>query len=982
MSFITRLLCMALAVSVLLAGHMARALDISEPVTGPVDTGTTGSELDEDANHAISGGGGVSVEATPPAPGAVVIIDHTDTRNVVIDGPVTVHDRSEDDLVDFDANNAIGVLVGRAAPVQGTISFGSQAFINLTDDKPRVDVDEDGVFDGIYDDSGAYRGGATAQDDGRVGVYVPQNLSGDLLALNGARISVTADDGGGFIIEGDITGRVNLAATLIYIGADASDDAVSVGIYGDVSDFVRLAGSVSATGQNVVGLRVSGNLARSLQFEGATAVSGFATTVVSSAGDPQTLLDANELGAAAAGVKLTGNVGEGVLVNGNINAVTTPGESQSLQAISEARVDAGDVTGLKTQPYHYDQNRTVGSISSFGDAPALVMDGGTYGSVVERFVDTTNDGGDGTDDSLYLTQNFSYSHSLINRGTITANGLNDGYAASAVEISRTAATTISGGVLNAGNISARAYNNDATAISLMGNAELQDGGRTRGDVLLNEGTISANVTTNVETSPGVTATSHGATAITIDAGVSLPSGAEFINRGQVSASQVHIDAEGQMTSGAATAFDFSARTDAIALTQELARNDVFDSGLGKYLANGDLDLDRSGIINDDGTASPDGFVTTADVIAPSISGAIIFGSGGDTLAQSAGTISGAIDFGGGANVFTLTSAAGEAAMTDFAGTLASSGSLDISLSGLSSLTLEGQAALGPVAVSTLSLAGQANLGVVIDPAAPPQTALIFADNFAVSGTEFTLTPHVTALVAAPVSFAMIETNSDLSALDATLNDHLGAEVGFVYEVALSRQELGATQSITATFALKPAEALALNTVEAAAYPVVVSHFATEAPLGNALIGLNDATGFATAFDQILPQYGDGTMLVHAALLEGANGAVSERMRLVSQGAQLGSHGWGQQFGGYVDRSATQAVPEIGGNGFGFAFGYDARVGKIDALGVFAHLMWSNIDESNGSVSDVHAEMVGLGFYAGEHFGPALWHVNATVGTGS
>jgi hypothetical protein len=164
--------------------------------------------------------------------------------------------------------------------------------------------------------------------------------------------------------------------------------------------------------------------------------------------------------------------------------------------------------------------------------------------------------------------------------------------------------------------------------------------------------------------------------------------------------------------------------------------------------------------------------------------------------------------------------------------------------------------------------------------------------------------------------------------------------------------------------------------------VVVSHFATEAPLGNALIGLNDATGFATAFDQILPQYGDGTMLVHAALLEGANGAVSERMRLVSQGAQLGSHGWGQQFGGYVDRSATQAVPEIGGNGFGFAFGYDARVGKIDALGVFAHLMWSNIDESNGSVSDVHAEMVGLGFYAGEHFGPALWHVNATVGTGS
>jgi hypothetical protein len=150
----------------------------------------------------------------------------------------------------------------------------------------------------------------------------------------------------------------------------------------------------------VVGLRVSGNLTRSLQLEGLVSVSGFASTAVSSAGDAETMLDANELGSATAGVKLTGRVGEGVLVGGDINAVMTPDETQSLQAISQARADAGDVTGLKTQPFHYDENRTSGSITSFGDAPALVVDGGTYGSVVERFVDTTNDGGDGTADSL------------------------------------------------------------------------------------------------------------------------------------------------------------------------------------------------------------------------------------------------------------------------------------------------------------------------------------------------------------------------------------------------------------------------------------------------------------------------------------------------------------------------------------------------------------------------------------------------------
>ena len=443
-----------------------------------------------------------------------------------------------------------------------------------------------------------------------------------------------------------------------------------------------------------------------------------------------------------------------------------------------------------------------------------------------------------------------------------------------------------------------------------------------------------------------------------------------------------FDADGATSTGAATAFDFSARTDAIALTQELPRNDIFDAGLGKYLGAGDLDLDRSGIVNDDGTASPDGLVTTADVVAPSISGNIVFGIGNDTLVQRAGTINGAVDFGGGANAFSLASQTGETATTGFTGTLASAGSLAISMSGLSSFTLEGQAAVGTLALSALTLEGEANLGVVIDPTALPETALIFADSFAVSGTQFTLTPHVTALAADPVSFAIIETNTDLSALDATLNDHLGSALGFIYDASLSTQDLGATQSINATFSLKPADALKLNAVEAAAYPVVVSHFAANGPLGNALIGLNDEASFAATFDQILPQYGDATMLLQAAMLEGANGAVGERMRLVTSSAQLGSHGWAQQFGAYFDRSGTDAAPETTGNGFGFAFGYDARVGKLDALGIFGHLMWSNADETNGSTNDVHGEMFGLGFYAAENFGPALWHMNATLGTGT
>ena len=154
MSFTSRLLRMASLLLAVFAGQSSYAFNITTPVTGPVDTSTTGGVLNEDGDHTVSNEGSVTVDGTPAAPGAVVIIDHSDTRNVVIDGPITVNDRSEDEITDFDANNAIGVLVGDGAPVSGDITFGSLSHITLVDDKPLADEDGDEYVDGIYNDSG------------------------------------------------------------------------------------------------------------------------------------------------------------------------------------------------------------------------------------------------------------------------------------------------------------------------------------------------------------------------------------------------------------------------------------------------------------------------------------------------------------------------------------------------------------------------------------------------------------------------------------------------------------------------------------------------------------------------------------------------------------------------------------------------------------------------------------------------------------
>ena len=194
MSFTSRLLRMASLLLAVFAGQSSYAFNITTPVTGPVDTSTTGGVLNEDGDHTVSNEGSVTVDGTPAAPGAVVIIDHSDTRNVVIDGPITVNDRSEDEITDFDANNAIGVLVGDGAPVSGDITFGSLSHITLVDDKPLADEDGDEYVDGIYNDSGVYVAGSFAQDDGRIGRL-------DALGILGQMMWTNIDEGNGALSD-------------------------------------------------------------------------------------------------------------------------------------------------------------------------------------------------------------------------------------------------------------------------------------------------------------------------------------------------------------------------------------------------------------------------------------------------------------------------------------------------------------------------------------------------------------------------------------------------------------------------------------------------------------------------------------------------------------------------------------------------------------------------------------------------------------
>ena len=110
------------------------------------------------------------------------------------------------------------------------------------------------------------------------------------------------------------------------------------------------------------------------------------------------------------------------------------------------------------------------------------------------------------------TGEFFFSHGLVNRGSIEANGWYDGVKADAVLLD---GATIHGGLFNSGTISATAYNEDARALIIGTGAELNDGLRSDNAVLLNEGTISAFVGTHTGQSDFDETETYQAIAITL-----------------------------------------------------------------------------------------------------------------------------------------------------------------------------------------------------------------------------------------------------------------------------------------------------------------------------------------------------------------------------------------------------------------------------------------------------------------------------------
>lgn len=1012
---------LVLIMSLVIVGPGAFAFDVKVKTTSPVASGTDGT-LDSDGRHTITSAGSVVLDGNP-AGDIAVTLDHVGIVKTLINGVISVLDDHQNNATLYDTSNAIGLQIGTGTQaIGGDVTLGLLAAIRLLDTRARVDNDKDKTLDGITNDKDTastsddvYVAGAYAQDTGRIGVQLGAALTGNLYAQAGSNVLVETNDGYAFFINKDVSGYLHLNGNINLTGNDTTADnttnLAAVRLTGNVGQFYRQGGAVSVRGENATGISVEGVIGQSLQLEGSVTVAGFQSSRLSNNGlvSSETKLDTKELKLSAAAVKLSGNINEGLLINGPINGAVSKTESDSTSAISKNRTNNQNVTASKNRPYHFDENRRTATITSYGNAPVIEIDGGTIGSVVERFIDFNDDDVD-KDAHEVISQTFAYSHSLINRGTIFANGLNDGIGATALRIGKTGnvSTALPGGVLNTGTVRATAYNNNAVAIDIANNdadiaIDLGNGGRTtRKDVFLNEGSIFATIRTNTKTKSSVTKSTHSAIGVRLAGTVDLPASVGnnpplFINRGRVNTTSTHFGQVNNKTTiktgEKAIAFDFSAYNDALDFTQELRRNDTH-LGDGKYRAGGDEDLDRVGTTDSNKKAIADGLVTTQDVTAPSVVGNILFGAGDNNVVMTAGTMTGSIDFAGGTNTMVVSNGQADPVSgstykkpdTVFRGAVKNSGALSITIGENTEFHFQGQEIEQEgVVLDSLTVSGDGVLGFKVDTKEVARTtsAVVKATNLDLNGSRYTINPDVSRIDARGILLRLIQTESDLSGLSSTINSRLTGNHPFIYKVSLQIErdvDGGTDDAMTATLALKSAADLGLNKTEAVSYPAVIDYFSSNKVLETAFISLTTKQSLQAAYDQILPQYGDGTARRLATLVGSATGAISQHMQLVRAGGRRGADGWLHQFGDFQKQDASQQSKTLSGTSYSVGFGYDAPLAGLDALGVFTQMNWSAVNEKSSTINEVTSEGAGLGVYMSEDVGLAIIELTAQSGS--
>lgn len=948
---------------------------------------------------------GYNAGGAPGAQAAAITLN-TSTTATPQGGETTVNSVSNQGAISATGLNYVtGVLVnGNASGVPGSIvNTGS---ITLNEATNYKDTNNDGIVDTNGTVLGQYAAGTN-----RLGIVTAgAPFVGGI--TNTGTISIIGENSAGIQIgPSGISGNLNNSGTISVTGGNSGSSDVSYGInaLGPVGS-VNLSGTITALGQNVVGVNLAGPItgysttsgttttpvAGSIEINGTITASGYRSTTASTVPSILALVQqqaSSELLQGGPAVAIGGSVAGGVSIDPAIVATGTT-----------AAVAAGSITSYGSAPAlliggpsaitigQYTSNLTGSPVAT---GYGLVLGGAVTGTAIYSFDSSgnvvnanavqigVNQVGSPTSAVPSVVQPGSAAVSIFGgidlSGTVTATG-----------IYRAPATTTTGGTVTplplGGTVTALDLGN-VTVTNQATSTITQTSGSTTtitpyGSALNVTGTVSA----------GSTATGPvNVTAVQLDAQAAVPS---LFNRGNIIATitgipgVLNVPAAGG-TQGYATAIrDYSGALD------EVTNSGVISASITPIDPTQTVDTKNSRTIAIDLSANTNPGVTasvtqvfdpgltalnaagTSTQVVPTITGDVLFGAGNGVLNLQAGTLTGGMLFGNGAgNDIEITggaTATGPLA-EDAGGQLkinVANGVLDITAPVTNPIRTSGSPAqfgttqpLNGIGVSSLHVGSTGELilsvagtnALITSPQLNVTGAVTF-DNGGQLGLNFT------SKLTQTTTYDLIQAGGQI-----TLNNLSQASKGlgslpYLYSAQIST----ANGQVDMTVTQKTAQQLGLNPAETSAFSAIYKNFdaadpqsVNEGSLATAMLGANNRSSFIKLYDQLLPDYSGGPfddMVLGQQALARAEADEPDKLETDT------TRGWVQEITYYNSRSDSSTINGYTGKGFGLAGGVERAAGH-SAVGVAAAFVNSSIhDLARPDGSSNGADAIEAGVY--------------------
>jgi uncharacterized protein with beta-barrel porin domain len=214
----------------------------------------------------------------------------------------------------------------------------------------------------------------------------------------------------------------------------------------------------------------------------------------------------------------------------------------------------------------------------------------------------------------------------------------------------------------------------------------------------------------------------------------------------------------------------------------------------------------------------------------------------------------------------------------------------------------------------------------------------------------------------------------------------GNGVPFVYNLGIALTNPlaadGAANGLVASYQLKTATQLGLNTNQAIAFNPILDALRLDDEAVAAFSALGNQVDFDNAYEDLMPSFSSAAAELAATAIQQAQGASGNRLAATRLQGLNEVSVWAQEIGYFVSRTPpTLNGQEFTGHGFGIAVGIDGPLDNGALFGLSASMITSEVEEEGRPEGEIAATFGQVSAYLGTAVGPIDLDFVAGLGAG-